>query len=140
MSRQGLRGSWEDSFWQKIILFTGYCVCRKFGRPDTLKWSIKMYMAWQKHTQARYYRNKLSKHSSIIRPVWLSGWVIVYELSGCGIGSCCIHLNLDFLNSIMYLQITKMFMMTSFRILGSFRSLKWQTMFWVISKEQDIMR
>ena len=26
-------------------------------------------------------------------PVWLNGWVFVYELSGCGFESCCCHLN-----------------------------------------------
>ena len=27
------------------------------------------------------------------RPVWLNGWVFVYELSGCGFESRCSHLN-----------------------------------------------
>ena len=26
-------------------------------------------------------------------PVWLNGWVFVYEISGCGFESCCCHLN-----------------------------------------------
>ena len=30
---------------------------------------------------------------SIIWPVWLNGWVFVYELSGCGFESHCCHLN-----------------------------------------------
>ena len=30
-----------------------------------------------------------SQHSSITGPVWLNGWVLVYELSGCGFESCC---------------------------------------------------
>ena len=25
--------------------------------------------------------------------VWLNGWVFIYELSGCGLESCCCHLN-----------------------------------------------
>ena len=37
--------------------------------------------------------DKYSEHSSIIWPVWLNGWVFVYELSGCGFQSCCSHLN-----------------------------------------------
>ena len=28
--------------------------------------------------------DKYSQHSSIILPVWLSGWVFVYKLSGVG--------------------------------------------------------
>ena len=29
------------------------------------------------------------------RPVWLNGWVFVYELSGCGFESRCNHSNFD---------------------------------------------
>ena len=41
--------------------------------------------------------DKYSQHSSIIWPVWLNGWVFVYELSGCGfeltlLSSRCISL------------------------------------------------
>ena len=39
---------------------------------------------------------KYSEHSSIIWPVWLNGWVFVYELSGCGFESSCSHLNFRF--------------------------------------------
>ena len=39
--------------------------------------------------------NKYSQHSSIIYskswPVWLNGWVFVYELSGSGFESSCSH-------------------------------------------------
>ena len=37
--------------------------------------------------------DKYSKHSPIIWPVWLNGWVSVYEQSGCGFESHCCHLN-----------------------------------------------
>ena len=40
--------------------------------------------------------DKYSQHSSIIWPVWLNGWVFVYELSGCGFESSCSHLNFKF--------------------------------------------
>ena len=33
--------------------------------------------------------DKYSQHSSIIWPVWLNGWVFVYELNGCGFESSC---------------------------------------------------
>ena len=33
--------------------------------------------------------DKNSQHSSIICPVWLNGWVFVYELSICGFQSRC---------------------------------------------------
>ena len=36
--------------------------------------------------------DKYSQHSSIIWSVWPSGWVFVYELSGCGFESRCSHL------------------------------------------------
>ena len=37
-------------------------------------------------------RDKYSQHSSIVLSVWLNGWVFVYELSGSGFESICIHL------------------------------------------------
>ena len=40
-----------------------------------------------------HHTDKYSQHSSIIWPVWLNGWVFVYELSGCGFESSCSHLN-----------------------------------------------
>ena len=33
--------------------------------------------------------DEYSQHRSIIWPVWLNGWVFVYELSGCGFESSC---------------------------------------------------
>ena len=36
--------------------------------------------------------DKYSQHSSIILPVWLNGWELVYKLSGCGFESRCCHL------------------------------------------------
>ena len=43
-----------------------------------------------------HHTDKYSQHSSIIWPVWLNGWVFVYELSGCGFESSCSHLNFRF--------------------------------------------
>ena len=40
--------------------------------------------------------DKYSQHSSIIWPVWLDGWVFVYELSGSGFESSYSHLNFRF--------------------------------------------
>ena len=36
--------------------------------------------------------DKYSQHSSTIWPVWLNGWVFVYELSGCEFESRCSQL------------------------------------------------
>ena len=38
------------------------------------------------------HTDKKSQHNSIIWPVWLNGWVFVYELSDCGFESHCCHL------------------------------------------------
>ena len=38
-----------------------------------------------------HHADKCSQHSSIILPVWLNGWVFVYELSSCGFKSSCSH-------------------------------------------------
>ena len=40
--------------------------------------------------------DKYPQQSSIIWPVWINGWVFVYELSGCGFESSCSHLNFKF--------------------------------------------
>ena len=37
--------------------------------------------------------DKHSEHSSIIWPVWVNGWVFVFELSGSWFASSCSHLN-----------------------------------------------
>ena len=36
--------------------------------------------------------DKYSQHSPTIWPVWLNGWVFLYELIGCGFESRCSHL------------------------------------------------
>ena len=40
--------------------------------------------------------DKYSQYSSIIRPVWLNGWVFVCELSGCRFESHCCQLNVRY--------------------------------------------
>ena len=46
-------------------------------------------------TNSQMHRpDKYSQHSSIICPVWINGWVLIYELSGCGFESRCSHLNI----------------------------------------------
>ena len=46
--------------------------------------------------------NGIRTHNHLVRkqtlnyldwPVWRSGWVFVYELTGCGFKSCCNHVN-----------------------------------------------
>ena len=44
-----------------------------------------------------HHTEKYSQHSSITWPVWLNGWVFVFEISGCGFKSRCSHLNFKFL-------------------------------------------
>ena len=36
-----------------------------------------------------------SQHISVVWPVWLNGWVFVYQLTGCGFESHWYHLNLN---------------------------------------------
>ena len=55
---------------------------------STLKLVCDMITYTQMHRTDKY-----SQHRSIIWPVWLTGWVFVYELSSCGFESCCCHLN-----------------------------------------------
>ena len=39
---------------------------------------------------------EIPTHNYLVRPVWLNGWVFVYELSGCGFESRCCHLNVRY--------------------------------------------
>ena len=56
----------------------------------TLKLVCDMIITYsQKHRTDKY-----SQHSLIIWTVWLNGWVLVYELSGCGFESRCCHLEI----------------------------------------------
>ena len=41
--------------------------------------------------------DKYWQYSSAIWPVWLNGWVSVYELSSCGFEFCCCHLKVKYL-------------------------------------------
>ena len=47
-----------------------------------------------------YSTKKYSQHSPIIWPVWLNGWVFVYDVSGCGFQS---HSVTYFSSSYVYL-------------------------------------
>ena len=46
-------------------------------------------------TMIMYRRGKYSQHSSIIWPVWLNGWLFVYDLGGCGFEPRCCQLKLQ---------------------------------------------
>ena len=48
------------------------------------------------HKRTLNYLAKGEFGSLAIRPVWLNGWVFVYELSGCGFESSCSRLNFWF--------------------------------------------
>ena len=49
---------------------------------------------WRVRTYSQMHRtDEYSQHSSIIWPVWLNGWELVYELSGCGFEARCSPLN-----------------------------------------------
>ena len=51
--------------------------------------------------------DKYSQHCSIIWPVWLNGWVFVYELSGCGFESRCCHYCVTFIVSKIILLLER---------------------------------
>ena len=64
--------------------------------------NVKELLAWNRRdiwklsdcNGTRMHRtDKYSQHSLIIWLVWLNGWVLVYELSGCEFESRCCHLN-----------------------------------------------
>ena len=86
-SRSHLNFRFSTCFEQGVPWHSGnYRVSIHF---ETLCEMIRTYS--QMHRTDKY-----SQHSSIIWPVWLNGWVFVYELRGCGIESSCTHLNFRF--------------------------------------------
>ena len=64
-----------------------------------------MYVLCMSRTRSRVNL----QHSSIIWPVWLNGWVFIYELSGCGFESSCghllLHASLSF-KQVQFLNLT----------------------------------
>ena len=54
--------------------------------------TLKLVRDMIKRYNQMHRTDKYSQHSSIIWPVWLNGWVFVYELSGSGFESRCSHL------------------------------------------------
>ena len=50
------------------------------------------------HLNVSYYHvtYTFQSESTLYKPVWLSGWVFIYELSGCGFESCCFHFDHSF--------------------------------------------
>ena len=72
-------------------------------------------------TNSQMYRaDKYPQHSWNIWPVWLNGWVFVYELSGCGCKCCCRHLSSDFATDsskeFLDIQVTIEFVLTLKRV------------------------
>ena len=60
---------------------------------ETHTWHDKKYS--QMHHTDKYW-----EYRPIIWLLWLNGWLFAYEISGCGIGSTCSHLNIRFLSCI----------------------------------------
>ena len=77
------------------------CACFEQGVP----WHSGNYRVWissetirnmtRRYSQMQH-TDKWSQHSSITKPIWLNGWVLIYELSGCGFELSCSHLNFKF--------------------------------------------
>ena len=62
----------------------------------TLNMTLKRVRDMIRTYSQMHRTDKYSQHSSIIWPVWLNGWVFVYELSGCRFESSWSHLNFRF--------------------------------------------
>ena len=73
-----------------------YCTCFKQRVP----WHLGNYWVYIHYSKCTWHDkniksntpDKHSQHSSIIWPIWLNGWVFLYELGGCGLKSHCFHL------------------------------------------------
>ena len=79
----------KPQIW-RLLLATSYLTLRQtIECRFTLKLVRDMIITFSQMDRTCKY----SQHSSIIWPVWINGWVFVYELSGCGFESSCSHLN-----------------------------------------------
>ena len=70
-----------------------------YGAFDCMFLSCHVHVSERIHTLCMtrsysqiHHTDKYSQYSSIIWPVWLNGWVFVYELSGCWFNSSCSHI------------------------------------------------
>ena len=61
----------------------------KWIQTSLLEWIIG---AWQVPLWQQSHNHLVCKRTLNQWPVWLNGWVLVYELSGCGFESCSCHL------------------------------------------------
>ena len=52
------------------------------------------YVTWQEHTVKCTVQMSTQSRAQSFWPVWPNGWVFVYELSGSGFESSCIHVRL----------------------------------------------
>ena len=60
------------------------------------RFTMKLVLDMRRTYSQIHRKDKYSELSSIIWPVWLSGWVFIYEQSGCGFESSWSHLNFRF--------------------------------------------
>ena len=75
-----------------------YCTYSKQGVPwhsGNCRMCIHsdMHMWHNKKIQSIHWRGKWSEHNSFTWPVWINGWVFLYELSGYGFESHWSHIN-----------------------------------------------
>ena len=61
---------------------------------STLNYSAKQILS--ESNKIRIHNHLVQKQTSIIQPIWLNDWVIVYEVSGCGFNSRYCHLNFKY--------------------------------------------
>ena len=84
--------SYKSTVWERIKRFERLYVlamlCTRF-KLNRVRDMTKTYS--QMHRTDKY-----SQLSSIIWPIGLNGWMLVYELSGCEFASSCSHLNFRF--------------------------------------------
>ena len=82
-----------------IFSFIGHILTELFRKTGNWRQTCR-HMSLPFYTSNGFFlKNNLLRRKNIrkkkeeknIRPVWLNGWVFVYELSDCGFESCCSH-------------------------------------------------
>ena len=88
---------WTQRLWVRVQLYSDFPPASSKEFLDiqaTMEcgFTLKRVRDMTRTYSQMHRTDKYSQHSPIIWPVWLNGWVFVYELSGCGFESRCCHI------------------------------------------------
>ena len=97
--------------WLYIVIMS--CTCFRVNPHSIVAWTstiecgftLKRVCGMIRTYTQMHRTDKYSQHSSIIWPVWLNGWVFLYELRGWGFESSCSHVNISYISGAYISEI-----------------------------------